>query len=94
MAYVIEYDGQVDLRFLQRKSKRMNLKSVLILAAVILVAVVWIVTPVRVAVLDFILPGDGAVTRRAAGTMFQQMKDGESFKEAFSDFCIEIFENA
>ncbi len=93
MAYVIEYDGQVGARFLQQEKRGVNLKRVLIFSLVVLVAVVWTITPVRVAVLDFVLPGDGAVTRRAAGTMFREIKDGQPFREAFSDFCIEIFEN-
>ena len=94
MAYSIQYDGQIEKRFYKRKKYSPNMKRLMILSIVVLLAAVWAVTPVRVAVLDSILPGNGAVTRRAAGTMFDKMRNGENFKEAFSDFCIEIFENS
>ena len=93
MAYVIEYDGQVQRRFLPHKKIHNNFKAAAIVFMILIIAVVWIVTPVRVAVLEFILPGNGAVTRRAARTMFLEMKGGQSFREAFSDFCVEIIEN-
>lgn len=94
MAYVIQYDGQVDMRFNQYKKKSINPKRILLLSMVILIAFTWMITPARVAVLDFILPGDGAVTRRAAEDMLRQIKEGQPFREAFSDFCIEIIDNA
>jgi len=94
MAYIIEYEGQVCERFAPKEERAFQPKRLIILSFLIILIIVWAVTPVRVAVLDFILPGDGAVTRQAAGEMFRQMKEGQPFREAFSDFCIEIFENA
>ena len=93
MAYVIEYDGHIDARPLPVKSKKRRIKLVSGLVFMSFIVAAWLITPVRVAVLDFLLPGDGEVTRRAASTMFLEMKEGQSFREAFSDFCIEIFEN-
>lgn len=94
MAYVIEYEGKISERFVHQTSRAVKPKRLFLLAFTVILICVWVITPVRVAVLDFVLPGDGAFTRRAAGNMFQQMKEGQSFREAFSDFCIEIFENA
>ena len=94
MAYIIEYEGQAYERFAPKKKRTYKPKQLIFLGFLIILTIVWTVTPVRVAVLDFILPGDGAVTRQAAGAMFQQMKDGRPFREAFSEFCTEILENA
>lgn len=94
MAYIIEYEGQVCERFTPKEKCPLKPKRLIVLSFLVVLFVVWIITPVRVAVLDLILPGDGAVTRQAAGDMFQQLKDGQPFREAFSEFCIEIFENA
>lgn len=94
MAYIIEYEGQVCERFVPQEKPIFKLKPLAIFCLLVILVIVWTVTPVRVAVLDYILPGDGAVTRQAAGNMFRQMKNGQPFREVFSEFCLEILENA
>ena len=94
MSYKIEYEGRTFNEYKQFKAKRIDRKSIAILMSLLIVLFISVVAPVRSAVLDYILPGDGPVTRKAANTLFQNLKNGEDFKEAFSDFCIEIFENA
>ena len=94
MSYKIEYVGRDFEHFKLHNNKKRILRSLFVLSAVVIATVVLIITPVRTTLLDYILPGNGPVTRQAAGDMIQSLKGGESFREAFTDFCIEIFENA
>ena len=94
MSYKIEYEGQNFVVTSQKCHKKLNYRGLVFLVLTVIVVIVWVITPVRTAVLDRILPGNGPVTRQAAGDMFQSLKDGAGFREAFTDFCIEIFENA
>ena len=94
VSYKIEYEGQNFAVTSEKHHKKLNYRGLAFLVLTVIVVIVWVITPVRTAVLDRILPGNGPVTRQAAGDMFQSLKDGAGFREAFTDFCIEIFENA
>lgn len=93
MAYVIDYGGTVNDRFLSKKKMRIHWKRIAICISIALLLFVWTITPARIAVLDLLLPGNGAVTRHAAQNMFREIENGQTFREAFADFCIEVFEN-
>lgn len=42
----------------------------------------------------FLIPGDDAVTSAAFAEMTNQIQQGTEIKEAFTNFCMEIIENA
>ena len=94
MAYYIQYDqgfNQKRSENLPRKYDRKFIIAVIVVASILLV---WLITPVRLAILDYLLPGNGEVTLHAAQEMIKDLKNGQSIKEAFSEFCIEILEHA
>lgn len=43
---------------------------------------------------DYFIPGDTAVTKDALTAFAEDVRAGESIKEAFAAFCMEIIENA
>ncbi len=94
MAYTINYDQGSRPKYNIPVKFKLNLKFIATVLCIAAILLVWIITPVRVAVLEFLLPGDGAITRQAAGNMLEDLKQGQPFKEAFTDFCIEIIKNA
>lgn len=93
MSYIIDYGGSVNDRFMPKKKIHVPWGRAAVCILIVLLFVVWTITPIRVAVLDLILPGNGTVTRQAAQIMFREIKNGQTFREAFADFCIEVFEN-
>ena len=94
MSYDIQYSGEIEKIFNKHKEMNMGCRAVMFICVAVIIVAVWVITPVRTAVLDFLLPGNGAVTRRAASVLFHEMKNGLPFREAFSNFCIEILENS
>lgn len=94
MSYSIHYEPEFNRKYKVPSIKKMNYKLIIAISCAIIIALVWLINPLRYAVLDFLLPGNGAVTRKAAGEMFDQLKNGQPFKEAFTGFCIEILQNA
>lgn len=94
VAYTISY-GDVNSKPQKLSGNGfVQLKRLCAIFCVLAILLVWIITPVRVAVLDFLLPGNGPVTRQASQRFFQNLKQGQPIKTAFSEFCIEIVENA
>lgn len=94
MSYTINYETVAPKAVkgtFEPKLKKASIKLIVITA---IIGLVWLITPVRVAVLDFLLPGKGDITRKAAGEFIADVKQGEPIKEAFTEFCIEIVENA
>lgn len=43
--------------------------------------------------LDFLIPGDAAITAAAVETFSENLKDGLPFKTAFENFCWEIVDH-
>ena len=41
-----------------------------------------------------LLPGDGEVTAHAVGVLINDLRSGESVREAITAFCIEVIESA
>lgn len=94
MSYVIQYKGNGEKKF-QRTVNRWNvIKRFSKLICAIIIVILFMIQPIRVIILNLILPGDSATTCQAAETMIGNIENGHSFKEAFTDFCIEILENA
>ena len=48
----------------------------------------------RAGVLDFLIPGDEAITRKAFQTMIEDVKEGERVSDAVTTFCEEILAGA
>ena len=92
MGYNIQY-GTTSLRSRMRKAYgtkefrkyRYGLVCVGIFAALIFG---------RVGLLDFLIPGDNEVTKKAFSNMIQNVREGENVKRAVVVFCDEILDSA
>ena len=93
MAYTIQYEGQIENRFKQNSHDRLLAKKLLFAIAVVSLVLLLMIPAVRIALLDLLVPGDRAVTTHAVQELVTDLKDGQAFREAFEDFCIEILEN-
>ena len=94
LAYKIEYDGQKFEQYKKTNVKTSRHNRTVLVFVFVIAMIICSIKSIRTSVLDYILPGDGPVTRQAANVLFQDLREGESFREAFADFCVEIFENA
>lgn len=94
MAYIINYECTSVTKERNKSERKISNKAFLVATLISLIVLVWVITPVRVAVLDRFLPGKGEVTRKAVDQFVSDVKNGDSVKEAFTDFCFEIINNA
>ena len=89
MSYSVTY-GQ---EFLKRTSKK-GYGKVAIFASVLAIVVVLLSIPqIRKPVVNFLLPGDGAVTAKALEGFVDDMKSGTSIYDAAEAFCRQILYN-
>ena len=94
MSYTIQYGDQYNVKYDRPGNAKRSVKKLLLPTLVILIIVLFLIKPIRTAAFDLLFPGDSAVTFRAAENMTRDLKEGESFKSAFTDFCVEIISNA
>lgn len=85
VGYRIEYGSGMAKRRKVRQRRIPALWLVLCAAAAALM-----IPGVRMALWQWMLPGDGVVTAEALGELVTNLREGESFGEAVSVFCREI----
>ncbi len=90
MGYSICYNPETSYKFpIQRKQGRRGIW--LLTAGIVLLMVVFCMNAtLRTAVLDFLLPGDPAVTQAAFSDLVEDVRSGESVPDAVTAFCREI----
>ena len=88
MSYSIAYDPQENARYPQKLKKQKKLPVKWILSATLLLVAGYII--LRGNVLDYILPGDPEVTVAAFSQMVEQVKTGETVREALTSFVEQI----
>ena len=94
MSYTIQYDTQHNRKYNTCSKKKRSYKKLLFPALMGMLFASFFIKQVRSTIVDIIFPGDSEVTFRAAENMTRDLKEGESFKSAFTDFCVEIISNA
>ena len=91
MAYKIQYSPEKNKNYPQNKRNTKHSYTQLFVAALIIMAVIW----VRVnGVPDCLVPGDPVVTRAATATMLNELRAGEPLNNAVTVFCKEILYGA
>ncbi len=93
MSYRISYEPEFNSKYPVLPGKRPRKKLWMICAALVLVAVAML-SPVRSAVLNLILPGDPQVTKSALSDLVEQVGAGEGLGVAVTAFCREILQGA
>jgi len=94
MGYKIQYDPQSNYKFPANMTRPL-LKKWCVGAILLTFLVVGTVIAGNNGMLKNILyPGDPDVTSAALREMLSDIRAGESVKEAVTEFCIEIIENA
>ena len=76
-----------------RKKIRFSRKSVGIFFSVLIILLGTILVG-REEVQDFLIPGNGQVTRTAVTKMIADIKEGDSLSDSFEAFCREIVDGA
>lgn len=92
MSYHIQYGKTTKkerIALMRNSSKPAVIKGTVI--GCVLLAVVLLG---RTGCLDFLIPGDKAVTKQAFHTMLEDVQEGEDIKTAITAFCVEILEGA
>lgn len=94
MGYRIEYDhGECKFQVLKENRSRLpGLTAGALAAFLILTHLFW--PAGDSAIQDFLIPGDDVVTRKAAQTMVQELREGASLTQAVEVFCREIIDSA
>ena len=93
MGYTVHYQPEEKKRYPVIK-KPAPVKAKMIFLSLFLVMSLLVVRRWAERIGDFLLPGNGPVTRQASERFFRNIKQGQPLKTAFSEFCIEIVENA
>lgn len=90
MAYRIQYSGSTKYKFPSSKKEAPIILAGIIISLIFLVS---IVPEIRTGIRDLILPGDAEVTYGALTAFAEDLKSGESVKEAITAFCQDIIAN-
>ena len=88
MAYQIRYEDSEMIRETKSVRKRV-IKWVVCFCAVLFISLVLRLRQVQ----DFLIPGDPAVTRVAFSSFTQELREGESFRDAAAVFCRQVIES-
>ena len=89
MSYYLLYEPKLRKRYPSITDKRRRVVRTLAFLAVLAVAGVFF----RDWIVDFIIPGDRAVTVPAFSEMVESIGAGESVSNSFMDFCRKILTN-
>ena len=94
MGYRIEYGGDISRKF-SSKSKGKNklvLNGVLLLISICVA--LFLIQANSNRIMQFVIPGDDAITKSAFSAFVKNLQSGTTFKEAVIIFCREIILNA
>lgn len=94
MGYKIEYDRQNIIRMNVEPRKKPSKKRMKAILIGTIVAVSLTVLQANGGILELLFPGEGIRARQAMEQMVEDIREGESLKDAFATFCIEIIDYA
>lgn len=93
MGYKIRYRPPLNAGKNQRKISKQTIRIVYFLAIIILS--IFIGKHINLSVMrELFIPGHADVTSTAFAEMTEHIRHGVGLKEAFTDFCLEIIEDA
>ncbi len=90
MAYRIDYSSGEGRKQQIRTKRPVPVKGILCAVGLAGLLTVLAFPPTRIALWNWILPGDGAVTAEAVEGMIEHLRDGVSVGDAVTAFCQEI----
>lgn len=93
MGYKIQY-GQTMTKVILKESRKDHRKIPAIKWIVVTCVLFLGVYLASAGYLDFLIPGNKEVTTAAFSEMVEDIQEGESVKEAFMTFCMEILDGA
>lgn len=92
MAYRIQYNRDMMKKYPEKRKKRTGKGvAVLMLAAIVISAALWNKGEL---VRRLFVPGDSVQTGEAVSDLVDDIREGESVKDAFVAFCLEIIKHA
>ena len=89
ISYIRDLNGMVKHSFGKNRQLKKKFGILAIVAGILISGGILKLKSVQ----DFLLPGDGNITRAAISTMIQDFKDGKTITESVQTFCRELIEN-
>lgn len=93
MGYRIEYGQMITKVKIKENVRKTSVEWLLKVVAtgcvLLFLAFLWGKENIR----DYFIPGDPDITEQAAKCFLEDVRNGESIKDAFTNFCLEIIEN-
>lgn len=87
MAYKIQYNINNSMRIKRRPFKKISGKRILLLFVLLILTLTALFTDVHRYLIDFLIPGDNAVTLKAVHVFSEEVRAGQSFYDALVTFC-------
>ncbi len=94
MGYQICYGQKVTKKCFSEPKKFNKSKTTLIWICILCLTLAFSLSKNKDAIINFLLPGDKDVTQSAITAFAEDLRQGESIRDAAVDFCREIIENA
>lgn len=94
MGYQIQYGQAMVKTYVPERNKFKVSRNNIIIVIAGLVLLLATIFGSQEAVQNFLLPGNGEVTRTAVSKMVTDLKDGEPLAASFEAFCREIVDGA
>ena len=94
MGYSIQYDRGKSWKYPMRPSKNVKTHRIIPIVLVLVFLAGFISMGGLDVLKDWILPGDADVTEAALSGLINDIRAGESVKDAVTVFCLGILENA
>lgn len=94
MGYRIQYGEKVTKEFISESKHIQKIKTRLVCILIICFATIFAFSKYKESLINFFLPGNKDVTRTAIAAFADDLRQGESVKDAAVAFCREIIDNA
>ncbi len=94
MAYKIQYDASNSGQIRRKTIRKISGKNIILILLLLIVMFTVLFTDAHKVLIDFLIPGDDAVTIRAVNVFNEEVKAGQSFYDALTAFCREILFSA
>lgn len=87
MAYKIQYDVNNSWRIRRRSSKKISGNQIIVMFLLLIAILTALFTDAHKYLIDFLIPGDNAVTIKAVHVFSEEVRAGQSFYDALVTFC-------